>query len=307
MRASAIIRIIVWSLVALALTAVLVQGLTGGFSLGGITVFSSFSYDDSEQYLVGSNQIDMREISEIEINWGAGDVQIIPCEGNEVIFREQAGRALLEEDMMRFYLRGGKLTIQFCAPKRGFRIFSSTPSKSLEVQIPYAMAGSLAELEVSSISAPVSIQGASGAEMKVSSVSGAIHVSDLSCRELDLETVSGGIRGENIEATELEMESVSGTIDISGAFQEASGNSVSGNLTIRSNICPRKVDAETVSGGVRLQIPENDGFTARYHTTSGQFYSSFPTVAQKRQAVYKNGGAEFTFDTVSGSMDIEKL
>ncbi|MBS6510441.1 MAG: hypothetical protein KH334_01945, partial [Clostridiales bacterium] len=124
MRASAIIRIIVWSLVALALTAVLVQGLTTGFSFGGIQVFGSFSYADSEQYLVGSNQIDMKEISEIEINWGAGDVQIIPYEGNEVIFREQASRVLLEEDMMRFCLRNGKLTIQFCAPKRGFRIFA---------------------------------------------------------------------------------------------------------------------------------------------------------------------------------------
>lgn len=270
-------------------------------------MFGSFSYADSEQYLVGSNQIDMREISEIEINWGAGEVQIIPYEGSEVVFREQAGRALLEEDMMRFYLRGGKLTIQFCAPKRGFRIFSNTPSKSLEVKIPYALASSLTELDVNSISAPVSIQAVSGAEMKVSSVSGAIHISDLSCQQLDLETVSGGIRGENIQATELDLESVSGAIDISGGFQEVSGNSVSGNLTLRSDICPRKVDAETVSGGVRLQIPENDGFTAQYHTTSGQFYSNFPTTAEKKRAVYKNGGAEFSFDTVSGSIDIERL
>ena len=307
MRASAIIRIVIWSLVALALTVVLIQGLTTGFSFGGIDLFGSFSYADSEQYLVGSNQIDMREISEIEINWGAGEVQIIPYEGSEVVFREQAGRALLEEDMMRFYLRGGKLTIQFCAPKRGFRIFSNTPSKSLEVKIPYALASSLTELDVNSISAPVSIQAVSGAEMKVSSVSGAIHISDLSCQQLDLETVSGGIRGENIQATELDLESVSGAIDISGGFQEVSGNSVSGNLTLRSDICPRKVDAETVSGGVRLQIPENDGFTAQYHTTSGQFYSNFPTTAEKKRAVYKNGGAEFSFDTVSGSIDIERL
>lgn len=307
MRASAIIRIVIWSLVALALTVVLIQGLTTGFSFGGIHLFGSFSYADSEQYLVGSNQIDMREISEIEINWGAGEVQIIPYEGSEVVFREQAGRALLEEDMMRFYLRGGKLTIQFCAPKRGFRIFSNTPSKSLEVKIPYALASSLTELDVNSISAPVSIQAVSGAEMKVSSVSGAIHISDLSCQQLDLETVSGGIRGENIQATELNLESVSGAIDISGGFQEVSGNSVSGNLTLRSDICPRKVDAETVSGGVRLQIPENDGFTAQYHTTSGQFYSNFPTTAEKKRAVYKNGGAEFSFDTVSGSIDIERL
>lgn len=307
MRASAIIRIIVWSLVALALTAVLVQGLTTGFSFGGIQVFGSFSYADSEQYLVGSNQIDMKEISEIEINWGAGDVQIIPYEGNEVIFREQASRVLLEEDMMRFCLRNGKLTIQFCAPKRGFRIFANIPSKSLEVKIPYAMAGSLTELDVNSISAPVSIQAIGGAETKVSCVSGAIHISDISCRELDLETVSGGIRGENIQATELDMESVSGTVDVFGAFQEVNGSSVSGNLTLRSDTCPRKVEAETVSGGIRLQIPENDGFTARYHTVSGQFYSNFPTMAEKKRAVYKNGGAEFSFETVSGSMDIERI
>ena len=307
MRASAIIRIVIWSLIALALTVVLVQGLTTGFSFGGIHLFGSFSYEDSEQYLVGSNQINMSEISEIEINWGAGEVQIIPYEGSEVVFREQASRTLMEEDMMRFYLRDGKLSIQFCAPKKGFRIFSNTPSKSLEVKIPYALASSLAELDVSSISAPVSIQAVSGAEMKVSSVSGAIHISDLSCWELNLETVSGGIRGENIQATELEMESVSGGIDISGGFQEVSGNSVSGNLILRSDVCPRKVEAETVSGEVRLQIPENDGFIAQYHTTSGQFYSSFPTTTEKNRAIYKNGGAEFSFDTVSGSINIEKL
>lgn len=307
MKASAIVRIIIWSVVALALTGVLIAGLTSGFSFGGISLGSGFSYADSEHYLVGGNSIAAEKVSQIEVNWVSGEVEIVPYEGSEVVFREQSSRSLSTDDMMRFYLRDGKLIIQFCAPRTGFRIFSHTPSKRLEMKVPYALASALSELKVSAISAPITIQGVSGADMEVNNVSGAIRVSNLDCRELELDTVSGGISGQNLQASKMSMDVVSGSIDVSGAFDDVEASSVSGSVSLRSSVCPERIDMNSVSGSVKIWVPENDGFTAVYSSTSGQFTCNFPTVGEKKKAVYKDGGAKFKFSTVSGGITIDKI
>ena len=307
MKTSAIIRIVIWSIVAVALTGVLLVGLSSGFfEFGGIHLGSTFSYADSEHYLIGGNSIDKSEISEIEINWVAGEVEVLSYEGSEVVFAEQAGRSLSQEDRMRFLLRDGKLTIQFSAPRTGFRIFSSTPSKRLEVKVPKELAGMLSELEVDAISASVRVQGVSGAKTSIETVSGGIGAADLSGQEIQMETVSGSIKAQNLRASELSTETVSGSTNVTGAFHKAQSNSVSGSVLLESSICPEELEIETVSGAVRVAIPENDGFTARYNTTGGQFACSFPTTGEKKRAVYKDGGAEFSFSTVSGVISIEQ-
>ncbi len=307
MRASAIIRIVIWSVVALALTGVLIAGLTTGFSFGGISLGTGFSYADSDHYLVGGHSIAAEEISQIEVNWISGEVEIVPYEGSEVVFREQSARNLSADDMMRFYLRDGKLIIQFCAPRTGFRIFSHTPSKRLEMKVPYSLASALSQLEVNSVSSPVSVQGVSGADTSINNVSGEIRVSNLDCRELELETVSGGISGQNLQAGKMRMEAVSGSIDVSGAFDDVEASSVSGSISVRSSVCPERIDMNSVSGSVKIWVPENDGFTAVYSSTSGQFSCSFPTIGEKKRAVYQDGSSKFNFSTVSGSITIDKI
>ena len=66
----------------------------------------------------------------------------------------------------------------------------------------------------------------------------------------------------------------------------------------------KNVDIGTVSGGITLGLPENDGFNARYSSVSGRFNSEFPVEMSGKHGIYKNGDIEISLGTVSGGIKI---
>lgn len=305
MKTSALVRIIIWAFVALFLTSFLVFSLTNhGFNfipwinLGG---FGQYTYANESQYSIGNSEISS-EISDIEIHWIAGSVKIEPYDGSTVSLKETVSGGTDEDELMRWKVEDGKLTVQY--RKSGWKIFSSDTGKTLVIKIPAAMASELVTVKINTTSADTDISGIVCIKLGADTVSGNIKIKNVKTTELSCDTVSGQLNSTETEAESIACDTVSGGISASGSFGKIDCESVSGDMTIYDTVCPSSADFDSVSGSIKLYVPENDGFTANTNTVSGDFTCGFPATINKKNAVYKNGEVKLDFETVSGNISV---
>jgi DUF4097 and DUF4098 domain-containing protein YvlB len=265
-----------------------------GFDMGYI-------YTNSDSYLVGSAEISASDIKEIDIDWVEGSVNIEVHTGDKLIISEPED--LEDADRLRYKVENGRLTIKF----RKSSFFRFKPlDKPLTVKIPESYR-SFVLFMIETVSANMKAASIIGDEVKLEAVSGNISIKDFTCNLMKVETVSGNIQIDNAAVEELKLEAVSGDINFIGNADDVDAETVSGTINLTSHTCPHTLDFESVSGDIKLRIPENDGFELRLETVSGDFSCAFPTTKERKEYVYKNGRADFKVETVSGDIKIERL
>lgn len=96
---------------------------------------------------------------------------------------------------------------------------------------------------------------------------------------------------------------------MSGDTNELDASSVSASIEAEFLKCPEDASMESVSGKLTMELPENDGFQAKFSSISGKFSSEFPVTGDSGKsgiAIYGSGKAELSFSTTSGKMEILK-
>ena len=302
MKTSAIIRIVIWSLVACLLISILCIGLAGGFEGFSIGIGTSYSYKDADRYDIGNGQTDGSAIHTIEVNWVSGKVQVESGDGSDIRWEETTKRTLKDSQRVHYLVENGVLKLQF--RDSSWFHFGGSPAKELKVTVPADV--NLKVLNISSVSGEIGVDGVSVPVTKLDSVSGNMAVRNLQGDTLDLDTVSGGLAASGLVVGTVDAESVSGSLELSGETHNWDWDTVSGSANVTSTVCPQTIDTDSVSGDVTLTLPENDGFTAEYDGSSGDLRSDFPTTGRKDTYIYKNGGAAFSFESVSGDVKILK-
>jgi DUF4097 and DUF4098 domain-containing protein YvlB len=303
-----IVRLVLWSIVAVLLISLLIAGLTGRltgvlpeFHISGCSIGGSFNYPNSELYTVGGGSALPSEVSDIEIHWVSGDVTIASYSGSSITFSESSAHVLSEKDTMRYYISNGKLIIQFCAPYR-FDLFGSMKDKSLTVYIPGGFA--LDRLMIDAVSAAVRAEELTAESFRIDTVSGGVALRAVTGTQMEFDLVSGQLKAEECVANKAVVDTVSGSVELAGSFREIKCDSVSGSVTLAPGRDLQALRVDTVSGKVTLRLPENEGFTARYDSVSGAFRCDFEVITGKDSVTYKNGNAQIKVDTVSGSISI---
>lgn len=289
---SRMLRITIWALVALILIIVLVLGLRRfafGMDLSGAGFTTTYSFSGSEAFeKEGAALPANTAISALELEWIAGEADILFYGGDQISFEETAPRALSEKETLRYRVSNGKLTIHYCEPKTGINRFSKMPEKSIKIMIPKYLSGM--DITAESISASVSLDG--GGE-----VLGA----------LSIESVSGAIRITDAYASSVHAGSVSGSILFEGISKKTDVETVSGSVTLDFFETPKNLKVDSVSGGISVKVAESSGFTATLESMSGKLTCSFAEMLGSKKAVYRDGEADFRFATISGSVVISLL
>lgn len=292
------LRLVIWGVIAAVLICVLVLGLTGHINiLGFFSINGSTWYPNSELYSVGGGSASVSEVSAVELNWTAGDVTIRPYGGEDIKFSETSSYDINRDEEMRYLIKNGKLTIQYCAP--GIR---NAPNKSLTVYVPEDYAPD--EIIIDAVSASIDAESISADKIILEAVSGSITASGIKSGAISLETVSGSIDASDCIADKLTTESVSGSTGVEGEFIAINSESVSGSITVSPGKAVLEVSAETVSGGVRVELSENAGFTVVYDSISGDFSCDFPVITNKNKAVCGDGEMLIKLETISGNIKI---
>lgn len=258
MKNSAIVRIVIWSLVAVIMCGLLMWGLRGNFGFG--LRLPWIHVGSTGEYTSGEASFEAGEIDEVEVEWVSGRVTV--QEGTKVSFSEESGRSLDEDEQLSYRVDGRKLVIQ--EYRRSFW-FGSSPSKDLTLELPKELRG----LKLSVVSADVTMSGDFTIDnLDLEGVSGRWNVSEVSCGEISLESVSG-----EMELTigdmprEIDVDTVSGDVVLylpeNGGFT-AEVDGVSGDLSTEFAVTTRhgrqvcgdghtEIDGDTVSGDVILK------------------------------------------------------
>lgn len=267
MKTGAWIRLIVSSVILLALIAVLILGIAkkSGFSF----VFSSgFHYADADRYTAGDTSIAASQLNGIEIDWVNGSIQINTYEGDTIVIRETASQRLSEAERVHSYLDDeGTLRIQY--RKSEFFSFHNLDSKKLEIKIPATLA---------------------------------VHIHDLS-----LDSVSADCQISGLSIKDCEIENVSGRITVSSDVSDFELDTVSGDCQVSTRTVPNDISTDSVSGNFTLLVPDSASFTAEQDSVSGRLDCDFATSSRDGRIVCGDGGNDWSFDSVSGDVYIRKL
>ena len=166
-------------------------------------------------------------------------------------------------------------------------------------------------------------------EWRISTVSGPIYVEQLWCDNCEIETTSGSIKLDKCEVRCLDVTSTSGRIlandlvcsgisdftstsgavNISGFLPQTDVTTASGAITVE-NFCPfvQNSSMSSLSGAIKLSMPENNGYELSFSSLSGQVYDEFTSFKGKGSGTtsYKNGGVKIEAETLSGAIRIKK-
>jgi DUF4097 and DUF4098 domain-containing protein YvlB len=188
-------------------------------------------------------------------------------------------------------------------------------------------------LTLSSSSGYISVHTIKSVQADFTASSGAVKCESLSIqKELAVKTTSGSIGISKLQVQELSCSSSSGRIYADGlvcmsaAFKSLSGSIEAGEMTAgllkikttsgRVSCMLKKLPeqesyAESTSGNISLNLPENDGFSVSADTMSGMYRNEFTGVHQGHidpslRDVYKSGTVKFVLKATSGSITIKK-
>ena len=316
MRTANIIKLICWIVVAALLIGILIVCMRTGtirnifYNLPVLSINPGDNWSvssgesDSAVSADGSYAVSADGIQRINVNWVSGSIAVTPYSGTEICFNETANRTITDELALNYSVSGNSLNIDFFKETTGFSPRNIT--KQLELLVPESVAAALDEVEIYSVSADIAVSGVSSRSMELVSTSGKIGLDGCEATEISITTTSGAIVATECVCNKLDTEGVSGELVYSGSASDIRSDAISGSVSFALNTRPDKMNVNTVSGSISLTMPDNDGFRVQVDKISGSVSCDFPTISENDYRVYGNGEAVYSFDTVSGSIRIEK-
>lgn len=266
------------------------------------------------------------------ISWFSGPVEIRSYSGDVVNITEYSKDELRDEDKMEITEQNGIIRVKWDRHGSMFSLSSLTRllgrltlSKQLLVEVPESLMGKLELLECSTVSGRIdcdtvaaelmNLSSTSGAvygcaltarRLKASSVSGKVQLEDITAGDVNVNATSGSVQAEGFSVKNGDWSSVSGSVRLAGSAEALKVSTVSGSVKADLHTCPQSMNVDTVSGGIHIALPDNEGFTVKYSSVSSRLDTQFPVMGaigkKSGNATYGNGKALFRLSTVSGGM-----
>ena len=207
MKASAITRIIIFSIVILILLGVLLVGL-------GISVFS-FATDfgtGNSRYNTAQSQVTCpaADIRNMDIEWAVGKIILQTADTDTVTFSETGGNS--EDHFMVWSLSNGTLSICYEEPRLYFGI-TGTASKDLILTVPQGWSCDNVNIQVAS--AQMQLEGLNASSVEIDTASGECSFIECNIGKLDVDTASGFITYSG-SLNRLDCDAASGSFE--GSF-----------------------------------------------------------------------------------------
>ncbi len=278
--------------------------------------------------------------SRIELSVAASDVEIRPGSGSRIhIEAIQRGgsqgdyqvNVVPSGDILRVTESSGSFFCFFCSRSVRYRI--AVPSGA-QADIRTASG----EIDVEGLSGAVSLASFSGnvragdltGGLTVSTTSGEVQLNDIAGK-LEVGSISGDVKLENGKIDGATVSTTSGEVDLDGVAGALKLTSVSGNIQVREARDGR-LDLSTtsgeieydgslaresanslnsISGDVRVRLPDANSFRLDASTVSGDISSEFELrdgqqARRSLSGVAGDGSATLTIGTTSGDIGIER-
>ena len=271
MNRNAFARLVIYSIITVILIGVLVTGLNwNGFD---------WDADSAGQSVTGTASVDASSIKRICIEWVDGTVDVRAAQQDTITFSETNGEKLC----MVYSFKGDTLVIRYSKESLKLGIHIKTPDKHLTVHVPQDWIAD--EIEISAVSANITV--------------------DLpEVRETEIESVSGDISIRYERSGEISLTTVSGQTAFEGICKELECSSVSGECNVKLLGSTKEIRMNSISGGLEIVLDGQSGFTAQLDSVSGSISSDFPTSITGQTHTYGDGSIRIEAETVSGGIRI---
>lgn len=299
-------KIILWTVITvMVLALMLVLFFVPGKIIGKVDlpIMTSYKYKNADRYTAGNAEVATEGISRIDVDWLAGDVNIVLWDGETVSVSEIGD--FDDDKKVHTAVIDGALMIKFAASGN---LGTNSKGKSLTVKIPEAML--LSEIAVDTVSAEVSVDmKAEVRTVDIDTVSGSTYIGNLSGSSLGVDTTSGKITVSGATFAKASLDSVSGRIEIDdSALTDVDAETVSGriNCSFREGAVLDDLDFSSVSGDIELILSEDAGFEAKLSSVSGDFNTDFACVRNGKTYTCGDGSIKISADTTSGDLTVNK-
>lgn len=299
MKTNAIIRIIIWSIVIVLLLGTMTAVMTFGlFQNNTKTVIENVAVKDAfttEQapaatvYLDRESEFlfDSAEVNEIEINWAAGSILIMPYDVDQIEVSESDVSD--SKYAMECYLKKSKLIINFSEENKynhGFGItINGNFSKDLTILVPRNW--ELSDLEIDAASAK-------------------LEVCNMTIRDVEIDTASGICEFENCTVDTIDIDTASGDVKFVGSLNILDCDAASANVVAILSNTPSRMDMDSMSGDLDITLPPDCGFTVSTEGLSSDFSSDFSTIMNNGNHVHGDGRCRIDVDAMSGDVTVRK-
>lgn len=254
-----------------------------------------------EQFPVGDNpELSLRTVS------GRVFVERSPESVIHIRARKYGRTQAVENTRVEFSREGDVVTVRTRSSSQGTSGENSICSVDFDVLVPQGC-----RLEIDTVSAGIEVRGIGGSA-NLHTVSGRVGL-DTAAGAISLSTISGEVSAHALHGV-LRLSTVSGDALIADSnLNEFELESVSGRLQLETSLpAGGRYRATTVSGGIKLQIPDGIGVTVHLASVSGRIHSDLPSSIEKVgfgdwRATINGGGAELRLNSVSGSVTIAQL
>jgi len=146
----------------------------------------------------------------------------------------------------------------------------------------------------------------------IDTVSADVDISNLDINNFQCETVSGDLRTESLGSDNLTFNTASGDVDIVDFSGNIKADLVSGDIDVGYRVFNNNVDIKTISGKVKIDLPQYAEFYLKTNTVSGEVVAKFPITIISFNKMNQLEGTVGTvdnsiiIDTVSGDIYINK-
>ena len=280
--ASAVARIIIWSVVLCVLVGLFAWSMVreGGFPVS----FGGYMYDDTG-FAVG-NGTTRERITEISVDWLAGDVTVTAAEGDEIVISEDYGGDR-EGLRLRWKVENGELIVKYAKP---FRFgLKGTESKKLTLAIPAAMLEAVGDVEIEAVDGSITYNG--------------------NADGLSLEAVDGEI-AVNGDIGELDVDGVNLQFTFRGAVRRADVECVDATVDMYLDMAT-ELNFDLVDGDIAVYLSEEiTGFSVEMDSLSkGVDAEGFDGLQElsREHARWGDGRLRILVDGVDADVKIRKL
>jgi len=232
------------------------------------------------------------QLKEIYIHSVSSDVSVFSTDEEDIKIHFYGRSALKSEKALPKLitnLEGSKLKIEIKYPKAVFYIRLNA-NVVLDVYIPQDYRENII----------------------IDTVSADVDISNLDINNFQCKTVSGDLRIESLGSDSLTLKTTSGNINMLDILGNLKVDSVSGDINVGYRVFDNNVDIKTISGKVKIDLPQNAEFYLKTNTVSGEVVTKFPITIisfnkmNQLEGTVGTGDNSIIIDTVSGDIYINK-
>lgn len=247
MKRSALIRVILYFILAAALLGILLSGLK--FDRFGFLPSFWHSESVSEGTLLQNHNVPASQIQKLSIDWASGSIILEPGDGSDITVTETGNDASRPAVLKQ---SGHTLIVEYCDSEK-IRLGTNL-GKDLTITVP-------ADWQCK--------------ELEIDAASTEVTVTDLTIEEVNIETASGSSTFADCHVKSLEMSSASGSLDFTGTLRELEFSGASANATLQLYNVPKSIRMDSMSGDLDLTLPEDCSFTVSKDMLGGSFETDF--------------------------------